>query len=319
MSSFVRTVLGDVPAGELGVCYAHEHIVIDRSYVTTKYPEYLLDSVQEASDELAEFYGNGGRAMIDAMPCDSGRNPVKLAEISRNSGVHIVCPTGLHLEQYYDKGHWGFTYTEDQITQLFVADINDGIDSNDYNGPLVNRTEHRAGLIKVAGAKDKLTDHQCKTFTCAARAQVETGCPILTHCEQGAAALEQIDIFSSNGADLNHVCLSHTDRKFDFEYHREVLSTGVKLEYDSAFRWKEDQGNPTLDLLVKLLPEFPDQIMLGMDTARRSYWKHYGGSPGLSFLLTDYVPRLKEAGVTNELLHKLWVTTPAATYSFKNN
>jgi hypothetical protein len=28
--------------------------------------------------------------------------------------------------------------------------------------------------------------------------------------------------------------------------------------------------------------------MLGMDAARRSYWKSYGGAPGLSFLLTDF-------------------------------
>lgn len=51
--------------------------------------------------ELREFYKNGGRAMVDSMPCGGGRNVMKLAEVSRNTGVHIFCPTGLHLAKFY--------------------------------------------------------------------------------------------------------------------------------------------------------------------------------------------------------------------------
>jgi 5-phospho-D-xylono-1,4-lactonase len=32
--SFVRAVLGDVPAAELGACYVHEHLIIDPSFAT---------------------------------------------------------------------------------------------------------------------------------------------------------------------------------------------------------------------------------------------------------------------------------------------
>ena len=59
-------------------------------------------------------------------------------------------------------------------------------------------------------------------------------------------------------------------------YHREILASGACVKYDSAIRWKSGQGNLTRDLLLALLHEFPDQLMLGMDAARSSYWTEYG-------------------------------------------
>src|SRR6056297_3347120 len=103
---FIRTVLGDIPAEELGCCYAHEHIIIDAGVATLRFPEFHLESVENGVAELRRFYADGGRAMVDSMPCDAGRNALKLAEISRQSKVHILCPTGLHLAKYYDEGHW---------------------------------------------------------------------------------------------------------------------------------------------------------------------------------------------------------------------
>ncbi|MBI5380726.1 MAG: aryldialkylphosphatase [Opitutae bacterium] len=313
--SFVRTVLGDIPAAELGVCYAHEHVVIDASYTTAQTPDFLLDSTEAATAELKQFHADGGRAMIDSMPCDSGRNVRKLAAISRASGVHLVCPTGLHLAKYYDPGHWGGFYTEEQLAALFVAEIAEGIDAHDYNGPLVVRTPHRAGLIKIATDR-AWTERERRIFAAAADAHRRTGAPILTHTEQGELGLEQVERLRALGVDLRHVCLSHLDRRPDVAYHREILASGVRVEYDSAFRWKPGQGNPTLDLVAALLPEFPDQIMLGMDAARRAYWKNYGGAPGLSFLLTDFTAQLRAVGVDAAAWRRIFVSTPAATYAF---
>lgn len=313
--SFVRTVLGDIPAEQLGVCYAHEHIIIERGYVTDKWPEYCLDSVDMAVQELREYYAVDGRAMVDSMPCDAGRNVVKLADVSRQSGVHIVCPTGLHLEKYYPPQHWSQRASVDELKELFVNDIEIGIDAEDYGSPIVRRTPHRAGVIKVAGGLDALSEHEQKIFIAAAQAHSQTGCPILTHTEQGTAAIEQIKILKKNGADLRHVVLSHTDRKPDLSYHRELLSTGVNLEYDSVFRWQTEH-NPTFSLVMQLLPEYPNQILLGMDAARRSYWKSYGGAPGLCHLLTDFLPRLHSAGLSEVLIDNLFVGNPARIYCF---
>ena len=240
---FIRTVLGDIAPDGLGVCYAHEHIIIDDNVATMRYPEFRLPSVENGVEELRGFHDAGGRAMVDSMPCDAGRNVVKLAAISSGSGVHIVCPTGLHLAKYYDDGHWGGRYSVEQLTALFVADIGEGIDAHDYSGPIVERTGHRAGLIKIATAGTRITDRGRRVFEAAAIAQRRTGAPILTHTEEGTGALEQVALLLEHGVDLRQVVLSHTDRQPDIGYHREILQSGVRVEYDSCFRW-ESEGNP---------------------------------------------------------------------------
>ena len=313
--AFIRTVLGDISAEDLGVCYAHEHIIIDACYVTEKTPDFQIDTVENAVAELKECYDCGGRAMVDSMPCDSGRNVLKLAAVSRKSGVHIICPTGLHLTKYYPPNHWGERLNEDALTALFIADIEEGVDARDYGGPMPHRTSHRAGVIKVAGGLNQLSAREQRVFRAAAQAHLKTGCPILTHTEEGTAALEQVEIFRAAGVNLSHVVLSHTDRKPDLDYHRELLSSGVILEYDSAFRWKSEE-NPTLNLVLQLAPKFPHQIVLGMDAARRSYWKSYGGSPGLSFLLTTFTQQLRAAGLSEESWTNIFVHNPARAYSF---
>ena len=52
LAPFVRTVLGDIEPGALGITYAHEHLVILASRTTEQSPDLLLDSVDDAVREL---------------------------------------------------------------------------------------------------------------------------------------------------------------------------------------------------------------------------------------------------------------------------
>jgi 5-phospho-D-xylono-1,4-lactonase len=315
--AFLRTVTGDIDARNAGICYSHEHIIIDPSFTTFCNPDFLLDSVELACGDVSEFRAAGGKTLIDSMPCGGGRNAAKLAEISTRTGANIVCPTGLHLKKYYAPGHWGERFSAERIAELFIADVNDGIDANDYNGPSVSRTRHKAGLIKVATSGEQPTNHECKVIEAAVIAHKQTGAPILTHTEQGLGALEQVRLFKDLGASLAHVVLSHTDRKPDPAYHKEILSTGVMLEYDSAFRWRKQDGNPTLALVLTMIAEgLGRQILLGMDAARRKYWRFYGGEPGLAFLLRDFVPLLMDAGLKQRDIDSIFVHNPQRCYAF---
>lgn len=315
--SFIRTVTGDVPSSEAGVCYAHEHIIIDPSFTTFCNPEFQIDSVDRACIDLVDFREAGGKTLVDSMPCGGGRNPEKLAEICRRAGVNIVCPTGLHLHKYYPPGHWGERLSAEEMAALFVADIEEGIDRNDYNGPFVFRTAHKAGVIKVATSGEKLTDRERRTLEGAVIAHRRTGAPILTHTEQGLGALEQVRVFEDLGASLDHVVLSHTDKKPEIGYHKEILGTGVTLEYDSAFRWPEGAGNPTLELVLAMFKEgFGKHIVLGMDAARRRYWRAYGGQPGMAYLLKEFVPLLRASGLSQSDIDLIFIHNPQQCYSF---
>ncbi len=93
------------------------------------------------------------------------------------------------------------------------------------------------------------------------------------------------------------------------------LQSGVRVEYDSAFRWKAGEENWTLKLLEALLPDFPEQITVGMDAAKHQYWCSCGGRSGLTCLLTTFVEALTRRGLA-AWIDRLFVKNPARLYAF---
>ena len=313
--SFIRTLLGDLAPSALGRCYAHEHVIIDPSYTTQLFPDILLPSVEKAARELSDFKAAGGGAMVDCMPCDAGRNVEKLAEISRASGVHLIAPTGLHRVRFYPEGHWRFRLSSERMAELFVNEIERGIDANDCAGPELRRTAFRAGVLKIGSDGAVLDAAELAAFEAVASAHRRTGCPVITHCEPARGA-EQVAFLAARGVEPRHVVLSHTDRHPDPAYHRALFRTGAFVEYDRVFRAPLDDSNPTLRLFAAMVKEFPDQLMLGTDGARASYWRSYGGAPGLDYLLRGFSDRARQLGVTEAELEKVFVGNPARAYAF---
>jgi 5-phospho-D-xylono-1,4-lactonase len=314
--TLVRTVLGDIEPAALGITYAHEHLVIDGGRPVLMEPDFDLSDVDAMVAEVGAAVELGLGAVVDAMPCDAGRNARKLAEISRRTGVHVVAPTGLHHDRYYGPAHWSHRIEVEELAELFVADIEVGVDKNDYSGPVVDRTTERAGVIKVAGSEDGLTDRDRRLFEAAAIAHGRTGAPILTHCERGTGALEQVDCLRDHGVSLEHVTLSHVDKVVDRGYHREIASTGATVEYDGSFRWA-DRPNGTLQLLEWMAEDDRlDRVVMGMDAARRGYYAVYGGSPGLTWLLDGFSAMLDERGIGPERRRRLFVENPARAFAF---
>ncbi len=314
--SLVRTILGDIDASAMGVTYAHEHLVIDGGRPVEMSPDFLLADVDLLASELAEAHTAGLRTAIDAMPADCGRNPAKLAELSRRSGVQLIAATGLHHEKFYGPSHWSLRASEHELTDLFAADVEEGIDERDYSGPIVHRTDHRAGVVKVGGSEGGPSARDLPIFRAAAHAHHRTGVPVHTHCEGGTGALEQIRVLAEAGMDATRISLSHVDKVVDRGYHRDIAATGAFVVYDQAFRWG-DRPNGTLQLLEWAAEDDRlGQIMLGMDAARQGYYRAFGGSPGLAWLLGEFVAVMDGHGLDAGLRHRLFVDNPARAYAF---
>jgi phosphotriesterase-related protein len=149
-------------------------------------------------------------------------------------------------------------------------------------------------------------------------AQQRTGCPILTHCEHGTGALEQVEFLQRHGADPAHIVLSHTDKIVDRAYMRDIAATGARVEYDQHMRWGDDQPNGTLQLLAWAAEDgLLGHITIGLDAARQKYWTQYGGRPGWAYLLAEFSERMRgELGFGEQELRTLFVDTPGAAYSF---
>jgi predicted metal-dependent phosphotriesterase family hydrolase len=314
--SFFRSITGDIPCEQMGITYSHEHIVIEESFPTLGNPDFLLNDVEKISTELSGLKTLGCSTMVDTMPVNAGRNALKSAEISEQTGINIIIPTGLHLEIYYPPSHWRYTYNEDQLSHLFIQDIINGIDKYDYNGPITERTSYKAGLIKLATGDGPFTKHQEKIFHAVVNAHRETGAPILTHTNNGNKAIEQTELFEKLGANLNHIVLSHLDRNKDLGLHYALMQTGISVEYDSAFRWKKDDENWTYILLEKLLPLYAGQITAGMDAARNTYWRTYGGKPGLDYLLTIFPEELNKRGLS-AYFNNIFIENPKRIFGFE--
>ena len=314
--TFVRTVLGDVPAAELGVTYAHEHLVIDGGRPVEMSADFLLADLDRLTEEVTSAREAGLATAVDAMPADCGRNPAKLAEVSRRSGVHVIAATGLHHEKFYGPSHWSTQASEEELADLFVADIEEGIDERDYGGPIVRRTDIRAGIVKVGGSEAGPSARDVPIFRAAALAHVRTGAPVHTHCEAGTGAIEQIRLLVDAGVAGDRISLSHVDKVVDRGYHRDLFASGAFAVYDQAFRWG-DRPNGTLQLLEWAAEDgHLSQVMLGMDAARQGYYHAFGGEPGLSYLLREFSDAMEARGLTEAMRRTLFVENPATAFAF---
>ena len=297
----VRTVLGDIDPDTLGATYMHEHFIIDSPMVEEQLPEIHLPSVDEAVAELEQCRAAGMSAAVDAMPGAAGRDVRRLAQASERSGVHLIASTGLHTTRYYPDLDLATAISAESLADLFTAEIEEGAE----------RTEHRAGVIKVA-TMGYITDRDRRLFTAAALTHARTGAPILTHCEAGLGGVEQVELLVDLGVAPERAALSHTDKVLDNGYHRDLLGTGVNLVYDQALRQPSQDEESTSWLVAEMIDAgYVDQIMHGTDGARRSMWATLGGSPGLEWLLTAF-----PAALDDELRETMFVANPAKFLSF---
>jgi 5-phospho-D-xylono-1,4-lactonase len=310
MTTIIRTVLGDIPADQLGVTYMHEHLIIDSPIVARDFSHIHLPAESEAIAEVNLCKSAGVQTMVDCMPTGSGRSAVKLAAISKATGMNIIATAGLHTDRYYLPTDELETMDAENLAQVFVKDIMIGMEG----------TEFRAGQLKVVTSGHVIKDRDRRLFEAVAIAHQITGAPIISHCEHGIGALEQVELFNELRIPLHKVTLSHTDKENDFGYHKEILASGINVEYDQSLRQSEQDEPPSALLMKAMIDEgFIDQIMLGTDGARRSLWSSLGGAPGLAWLYTGWSQRLMKFGVTQAQLDKVFIHNPARTLALDVN
>ena len=307
----VETTLGALAPHTLGVINAHEHLIIDGGYTVLKEPDFKLNSVSKASEELIRWRDAGGGAVVDTMPFGCGRNVCKLVQVSKATSVPIVVPTGFQKSSYYLPDHWQHRYEEEVIAELLIEECRDGVDENNYDGPVVKRSPVKAGLIKVAGDYQFVSETARKLIRAAGRAHGATGVPVLVHTEMGTAGHELLDLLSAVGVPPQRVMLCHMDRNPDGRLHKELAGRGAFLEYDTPGRIKYQPEAVVINLMREMFEaEYGANLLLGGDMARRSYWTAYGGGPGLEYLLSTFTPQLRAEGFSDEEVSLVWRGNP---------
>jgi 5-phospho-D-xylono-1,4-lactonase len=323
--SFVRTINGDVDPGTLGVVNAHDHLIRVGAGEVYIDPDHLLEDVDKAAQEAGYFveaakkWADSG-TVIDMCPASCGRSVAKLLEVNAKvPDLQVVVASGFHQEKVYleTRTSWVSQYTVNQIADLLIADINEGIDENDYMGPLVERSAARAGVLKWATAYGKITEWEKKTGKAVAIASLETGCPINTHTTAGTAALEQAQYLLANGAVPEKVAIGHVQRNADLWYLKQITKLGCFLELDGTNRIKYLPDSHRVELVRSLQDlGYGKQIILGTDSGKRSYQKVYGSVSGIDFDPAVFAPRLLDEGIDRAYVEDLLIHNAATFFAF---
>jgi 5-phospho-D-xylono-1,4-lactonase len=289
----IRTVLGDVEPSALGVTLAHEHLLMTGGWPVMQEPDYRLDSIDAAAEEVDAAKAAGLGALVEMTPNGFGRSARGLQQIARRTGVHIVATTGLHKVGYYADNHWRHRYSAEQIAGLLVEEIETGMDEHNLEGPLIERTDACAGVVKVATSYHRAGTSVEKLIEAVGLAHRRTGVPVATHSDKGTFGHQVLDLLERAGVPPTSVILGHIDHNPDPLVLGELAGRGAYLAFDRPGRTKYAPDSDTVALVAHLADAgHADRLLLASDLARRSYWTSLGGGPGLPYLLDTFVPRL---------------------------
>lgn len=312
----IRTVLGDIAPGELGITAAHEHLYCNQHLCKQpKFPRkadlmMLLDT-DLVVNELAPFRQLGGRAVIEMTVAGWGRDVAKLAEIARRANVHVVATSGYYVENCLP----AFVATADigALEAALLREVTEGADGSTI----------RTGLLKASVSRPVIEGVEERCARAVARVQRRTGLAITTHTsgsirfqiDGGNAGTLLLDLFDSEGVDPSRVIIGHCDENADVRQLAALMKRGAYVQFDviGKSHWLLDETR--IDLILELLGRgHGDRLLVSSDRNRISELTVTGG-PGYGHVLRAFVPRLKERGVDEESLQRILVANPARIFS----
>lgn len=297
----VMTVRGSVDPGTLGVTDYHEHLYVEPpAWLHRIDPDFALDSVEKSAAELKTFADAGGRTLVELTAVDFGRNVGKIVAVAdKVPEVNVIMTAGYNRPYYM--GRWAYAVSEADMVRDTVRDLTVGIDG----------TSIKAGIIKCGTEYNNFNEIGQKLVRVAAAAHNETGRPIITHTTAGTLGYEQAACLIEHGVDPRWIALSHMDRNADAPEHKRIAALGVYLGYDCFGKSKYGPESRRVALIRDMIESgFGKRLLIGNDLGRPSYWRAYGGGPGLDFVLTRFRQRLVDEGFTEAELTMLLVDNP---------
>ncbi|MQY25887.1 phosphotriesterase family protein [Nocardia aurantia] len=312
----VNTVLGPVPAEELGVVAVHEALL---SVVPGA--EYAFDVTIDRAEifetlaaKLRAFREQGGGTIVDSTGMFHGRDVRLYETLSRATGVHIVASTGMGPEELLG-GYFLTPQTDpptpwpaDKFADLFAAEVAEGM--------VVPRVERRgaAGIVATTATPSGMTATDESLFRGAARAARQTGVPVSVR--YGADALHDLGTVLDEGLPADRVVVGGLDR-------RDAVAAGAPLEIawrgayvaldhvgteDELHIADADRAALVLDLVEA---GHGDRILLSANAIGVAK-----GGPGRELpyghVLTAFVPLLTARGLAEEDLRRILVANPRA-------
>jgi phosphotriesterase-related protein len=250
-------------------------------------PPDIMRSVDLMSEEVAKTKSAGVACIVDAGHPDMGRDINFIRQVSMKSGVPIVAGGGFYSQPFYPKEI--STMSEEQILKALIKQADDDT----------------LGVFGEIGSWDEITADERKVFRAVGRAHVATNLPIFTHTGiPGKSALEQLDILEDAGVKPERVVIGHLGNLVDANVyvHKAICRRGAFVGFDRQ-GVNDTQQIPMVMALIE--SGFADHLMFSADA-----------SSGYSKTMTVFVPKLKAAGVSDQVLHRITVDNPRRFLAF---
>jgi len=251
-------------------------------------PPDIMHNVDLMAAEVAKVKSAGIACIVDAGHPDMGRDIEFLRQVAMKSGVPIVAGGGFYSQPFYPKEI--STMSEEQILKALIKQADDD----------------NLGAFGEIGSWDEITADERKVFRAVGRAHVATNIPIFTHTGiPGKSALEQLDLLEDAGVKPEHVVIGHLGNLVDTNVyvHKAICRRGAFVGFDRQGGNNDAQQVPMVMALIEA--GFADHLMFSAD-----------GSNNYPKTMTVFVPKLKAAGATDDVLHRIMVDNPRRFLAF---
>jgi len=239
-------------------------------------------------EELRTAKREGVACIVDAGAEAMGRDLAFVRQAAAAADLPVVAAGGFYSQPFYPNTIAGMS--EDQIVRALVAQADDV--------PL--------GAFGEIGSWDEMTVDERKVFRAVGKAHLATNLPIFTHTGiPGKAAIEQLNILEDAGVNPARVVIGHLGNLVDpnVYVHKAICRRGAFVGFDR----QGGNGDPTQVPLVMALLDagFADHLLFAGDASR-----------GYGRTLTGFLPKLKAAGATDDVLRRITVDNPRRFLAF---
>jgi phosphotriesterase-related protein len=321
----VPTARGDtIETSELGFTLMSEEVFLVSTDIDANWPDISFGDedkrIEDAIRMLTVAKEHGVDTIVDRVIPGIGRNVARVKRVADAVPVNIVVSTGYYTWRdlplfFAFRERWASPSDgpPPMLEDLFVRDLEEGIAG----------TGVRAGIIKCATDRHGITDDVDHVLRATARAHRRTGAPITTHTDGAATGLEQQRIFEEEGVDLGRVVIGHVDFTpgsgiGDIE---RIILNGSYAAFDTL-ALSDLRGNreSRLERVVELCARGHARgIVLSHDQAcfrdlLPESITNAGPFPPFTELSLDFLPALRERGVTEHDIEQMVVRNPARIF-----
>ncbi|HZI81035.1 MAG TPA: hypothetical protein VFD69_16045 [Vicinamibacterales bacterium] len=325
----IRTIRGDLDPNTItGATLMHEHVGSGRppsGRGPNVEPNPTTDS-EWMVQELTVAHDKAGLGMlVAANPTIPGpENALYLTELSRRSNVHLVAAAAYYLRANYPPGT--DTIAEEELAELIVRGA-------------ASARLGAFGELGVANNTADLDPVERKVFRAFGRAQARTNVPIFTHNNYATGAnvpmdmaLRQLDALEAGGANPKSIALGHVCCLFDpmVDVARRVARRGAFLAFDRVTRQQQWVSDANRIIMLKALLDagLEQSILLSSDYIGRvntNVGEVNGypgplhgrdGGPGYARPLVLFVPQLRQAGISDDVIRRITQDNPRRFLTF---